>query len=289
MKILSLLFGTLFMCFLSHLAHAAITCTTPSSTGFSTAYATGGIFPNVTQATVSFTCTRGTAADATTIFVRANNGTHRQGQQNRAQLNGANRINYEFYKEASCSTIWSNGNFDTIPITLSPVLTPQPITVNYWGCILTEPSVAAGTFTDSVRIRVRAVDSGGGGANNLSPNGNAAVSIVNQATCNITSVGNVAFGTYQSFRATPLIANTNIVMNCTTDLPYTMTLNANGGVISGLNYALTINAITPPVTTVGAGVGQSHTLTGTMPANQAGTCATGTCPGSQVHTLTITY
>ena len=116
------------------------------------------------------------------------------------------------------------------------------------------------------------------------------VSITNNANCAITSVANVVFGTYIAFRATPLVSPAaNIVMNCTTDLPYTMTLDATSGVIAGLNYTLTINTLTPPVDARGAGVGQIHSLVGTMPADQAGDCSMGSCFSSQIRTLTVTY
>ena len=70
-----------------------------------------------------------------------------------------------------------------------------------------------------------------------------------------------------------------------------MSLNANSGVVSGLNYTLQINGQTPPVNNrnPGPGLAQTHTINGSMPAGQAGTCSTGTCTGTQAHTLTITY
>jgi hypothetical protein len=68
-----------------------------------------------------------------------------------------------------------------------------------------------------------------------------------------------------------------------------MTLDVNSGVVSGLKYDLQINAQTLPVKFVGSGAAQVHTIQGNMPAGQAGTCTTGSCVASQVHTLTITY
>ncbi len=267
---------------------AAISCTRPTSTGFSTAFATGGVFPNVTQGTVSFSCTRGNAGDATSVLLRANNGRNRSGNQNRARR-GGNFINYELYKNSGCSSVWSRGNV-TANMIVVPLNTTvgiaQPQTINFWGCVLADPGVPAGTYTDRVTVRVRNNTNTG----NLSRGRRINVSITNNASCAVTSIGNVSFGTYIALRTTPLVAPTaNIVMNCTTDLPYTMTLDATSGVIAGLNYTLTINALTPPVSVTGAGAGQTHTLTGTMPANQAGDCAIGTCANSQTRTLTITY
>jgi spore coat protein U-like protein len=268
-------------------AQAAITCTAPSSTGFSTAYAPLGVVPNTTQGQVSFTCTRSSALDATNLLLRANNGVNVCAGSNDASF-GGQCINYEAYQTSACTTVWTaNSNASSIPITLLSVLTPQPITVNFWGCItVAGQNKPAGTYTDTVTISVRTT--GGtliAGASSTMP-----VSITNPATCAITSIGNVTFGTYTALQTTALVAPTaTITLNCTTKLPYTMSLDANSGVIAGLNYNLTINSVTPPVSSRGTGPGQTHTITGTMPANQAGTCATGTCSATQMRTLTITY
>jgi hypothetical protein len=162
----------------------------------------------------------------------------------------------------------------------------QPQTISFWGCVLADPGVPANTYTDRVNVRVRNNTNTG----NLGRGRNMNVRIRNNASCAITSINNVAFGTYIALRTTPLVApSANIVMNCTTNLPYTIALDATSGVVAGLNYTLTINGITPPVNVTGAGAGQTHSLVGTMPANQAGDCAIGTCANSQTRTLTITY
>ncbi|MFW5431627.1 MAG: spore coat protein U domain-containing protein [Methylophilaceae bacterium] len=276
------LFGLTAMLIVSTSAQAAITCTRPSSTGVSTAFATGGTFPNVTQGTVSFSCTRGNAGDATNVLLRANNGRNRSGSQNRAKR-GGNFINYELYKNSGCSGVWSNGNAAAMSVPLNTTVgIAQPQTVSFWGCILTEPVVPAATYTDRVNVRVRNNTNTG----NLSRGRNMNIRITNNASCAITSIGNVTFGTYIALRTTPLIAPTaNIVMNCTTNLPYTMALDATSGVIAGLNYTLGLST----TNTTGTGPGQTHTITGTMPANQAGTCPTGVCAATQSRTLTITY
>lgn len=279
--------STIAFCLTSFSAQAAITCTAPSSTGFSTAYNPTGPVPNVTQGTVSFTCTRSAAGDATALLLRANNGVNICAGSNDAS-SGINCINYEAYQNSTCSTVWTNNNnASSIPITLLSVLTPQPITVNFWGCItVAGQNKPAGTYTDTVTISIRTT----GGTLLTGALSTMPVSITNPASCSITSIGNVAFGTYTALQATALVAPTaNIMLSCTSLLPYTMSLDANSGVVSGLNYSLTINSLTPPVTSRGTGPGQTHSLVGTMPANQAGTCATGTCAGTNIHTLTVTY
>lgn len=275
---------TIILLLTSVWAQAAITCTAPTSSGFKTAYSPTGVVPNVTQGSVSFSCTRSANGDATALLLRASNGVNVCAGSNDASL-GTNCINYEAYQFSNCTTVWTaNSNASSIPITLLSVLTPQPITVNFWGCItVAGQNKPAGTYTDTVAITVR---SSGGTTYATS---SMPVSITNPASCSITSIGNVAFGTYVAFSATPLTATSNIVLNCTLLLPYTLSLDASSGVVVGLNYGLTINSLTPPVSSRGTGPGQTHTLTGTMPAGQAGTCATGSCTGTQTRTLTITY
>jgi hypothetical protein len=68
-----------------------------------------------------------------------------------------------------------------------------------------------------------------------------------------------------------------------------MSLDANSAVVSGLKYDLQIDSQTPPVKAVGSGTAQIHIIQGNMPAGQAGACTTGSCNGTQVRTLTITY
>ena len=280
------LLATVILLLASSWAQAAITCTAPSSSGFSTAYAPTGVVPNVTQGSVSFTCTRGLAGDATSVLLRSrNDGLNKTLVQNRARLGAtANYISYEAYKNSGCSAVWTSlVTADFITVTLLSVLTPQPITVNYWGCItLAGQAVPAGDYTDTVTMRIR----NNTDTANLSGSNTFPVTITNPASCTVTSIQNVAFGTYVAFRSTPLAAPAaDIVLNCTAQLPYTLALDATSGVVAGLNYSLVLSANSSR----GTGPGQTHTITGTMPANQAGTCSSGSCSASQSHTLTITY
>lgn len=265
------------------LAHA-FNCSLTSS-GFATAYAPTGVVPNVTQGSFTLTCTQ-TLLDSNSMnySVSVNNGTNPNGTQNRAKLNGNKYILYETYRDSGCSVSWSStaGNFFTG--TLNFVGSSANVTINYWGCITQAgQSQPAGTYTDSDIMTVAYPGLAGLPA---TATGTFPVTITNPATCTITSIANVAFGTYIAFRATPLVApNSNIVLDCTPNLPYSLALDATSGVVSGLNYSLVLSASSSR----GTGPGQTHTISGTMPANQAGTCATGSCTGSDTRTLTITY
>lgn len=278
------------------MAQAAITCTAPVSTGFATAYASAGVVPNSTQASVSFTCTRGLAGDATSLLLRANNGVNTCAGSNDASFGGS-CINYEAYQNSACSTVWTaNNNASSIVVTLANVLTAQPISITFWGCVTVAgqaPAAGAGTYTDTVTMTVR----GAGGAPTYST-GTFPASVTYPASCSMTTApGDILFA-YTAFGST-VNANTTFTMSCTSKLPYSMSLDAYTGVVGGLVYTLNINTVAPPagaaaVTARGTGPGQIHTIYGNMVSGQPGDCVStnaSTCAATQtnVRSLTITY
>jgi len=273
----------LFCCSLS--CQAALSCTIPVSSGFSTAYAPTGVTPNVTQGTVTFNCTRTKGSDPTSVILRANNGLNAAGSNNRANAGTTEFISYEAYKDSACNTMWSSNSTATaITVTLLGDTGPQSLSASFWGCITLANQVATAntTYTDKVTVSIR---SGNKTLNSSSFN----VSIFAPASCSISTMpGNVAFN-YTAFSASAVIASSTFGVNCNNKLPYTMSLDTSSGVVSGLNYALQINSLTSPESKRGTAAEQTHTINGTMPAGQAGTCSTALCIGSQVHTLTITY
>jgi spore coat protein U-like protein len=285
LKSIQLLYATVLTC-CGCWAQAAITCTAPVSTGFSTAYASTGVVPNVTQGSVSFTCTRSAAGDTTNLLLRANNGVNVCAGSNDASFGGT-CINYEAYQNSTCTTLWTgNNNATSIPVTLLNNTSPQPISVSFWGCITVAgqaPAAGAGTYTDTVTMTVR--NTGGGTTYST---GTFPVSVRYPATCTIsTAPGNVVLN-YTSFGAL-VNASTTFKATCTGNLPYTMSLDAYSGTLLGLNYTLNINSQAPPVTSRGTGAAQTHTINGSIAAGQSGTCSTATCSASQTRTLTITY
>ncbi len=263
-------------------AQAAITCTI-SSLGWSTAYSPTAPGTNITQSTFSVTCQRNVSTDPTTLSytVGVDNGLHFTGTANHAQF-GTSQIAYENYKDSACTLIWkgSGGNRISGSMTLSG-LTQTTVTTSYWGCVPSgQTGLPTGTYTDTVTMTL--ANSSGGAT--LATN-TISVSIYNPAVCNITQApGNVAF-TYTAFRATAATASTTFGVTCTNTLPYTLALDATSGVVSGLQYLVSLSASTA----TGTGSQQTFTVNGTMPAGQAGTCATSTCTGTSTRTLTITY
>ena len=116
--------------------------------------------------------------------------------------------------------------------------------------------------------------------------GNFNVTVTLTSKCQISSgPADVAF-TYTSFQgAAATSTGGGFSVQCTNTLPYTMSLDATSGTVSGLNYSLALSA----ASATGSGVAQAYTINGTMASGQGGTCALGSCSGSQARVLTITY
>ena len=131
---------------------------------------------------------------------------------------------------------------------------------------------AAGTFSVTpVRIYMNAKDRA------------VAVTITSNTSQISVPPGDVNF-TYTSFQASTASASSSFGVRCTTALPYTMALDATSGTLLGLSYSLALSA-----SGSGTGATQSYNINGSMAANQAGTCGTGVCTGSQTRTLTLTW
>ena len=123
------------------------------------------------------------------------------------------------------------------------------------------------------------------------------VNITLTSVCTLGTITDVAFA-YTSFQNTA-VAGTGGGFNvtCTPGLQYTMALTTtNGGGTAdvtddAVNLAYTLAV--PATTQTGTGAAQAFTVTGTMAANQAGTCATTTCTNAAASnrgkTLTVTY
>ena len=116
--------------------------------------------------------------------------------------------------------------------------------------------------------------------------GNFNVTVNLTSACQITSgPADVAF-TYTSFQAAAATATGGgFTVQCTNTLPYTMSLDATSGTVSGLNYTLALSAASGS----GNGAAQSYSVTGSMVAGQGGTCGLASCSGTQGRVLTVTY
>ena len=262
---------------------AAITCSI-SSPGFTTAYDPAAGSTNITQSQFTVTCQRNLSGDPTSqIFsVEADTSTT-------ASL-GGNTINYDLYRDSACGSRWTTNNNRRLPnpapgtITLSG-FTASSATVSYWGCIPRYQSRPAGIYTDTTTMTLFS-----GTSNTVMSTATFPVAIHVSSTCNITTTPAPVVFNYISF-GPALNSTTTLGVKCTNLLPYTVTLDSpTTGSLLGLNYSLALS----PGSGVGSGTGGGspeniHTITGTMAAGQAGTCAGPICSATQLHTLTVTY
>lgn len=270
--------------FVTSLAHAAITCTSIMSTGFSNSFS-GTVPPNnITQGSFAVTCNRNLAGDATTLsyLVGADNGLNAGGGFNQAAL-GASRLQYDLYQDAGCATKWKAGGGGRISDSMTLIgFTATSKQTNFWGCITSTQVLAAGNYSDTITMTLSV-----GGLTNTFP-----VNISTPSVCTITTAPGTLTINYTAFGAaqTP---STLFQPTCTIYLPYSMALSATSGVASGVNYSLALNTIntggSSPLASTGTGAAQMFYINANAAAGQAGTCATGICSATNSHTLTITY
>jgi spore coat protein U-like protein len=144
-----------------------------------------------------------------------------------------------------------------------------------------------------------------GNAQSANTSGTFTVNVTLTSACTVSSaVTNLAFA-YTSFGALANATGGAFSVSCTNTLPYTFGLQSGNGAVSppgaatiavlddalNLNYSLALSAAGG----LGNGLAQSYSVTGTMAAGQAGTCATSpaTCSNAaatnKIHTLIINY
>jgi len=259
-------------------AHAAISCSV-SSPGFAAAYSSTAAGTNITQTYFTVTCTRGSAADPSSVSwsVKADNGLYSSGQRNRA-ASGGNRISYDVYRDGACGTQWKGpaAISGTINFTGTGTFTAQG---NYWGCISAgQTGLAAGVYSDSVTMTMTY------GAANTVTTGSFGVTITTPPTCAITTApGTITFN-YVSFGAA-VNASTTFGVTCSLALPYSIALDATTGTIVGITYTLSL----PVPATTGTGNEQTLSIDGNVAAGQSGTCGGQNCAGTQSRSVTVSY
>ncbi|MBX3589208.1 MAG: spore coat protein U domain-containing protein [Ramlibacter sp.] len=246
--------------------------------------------------TVTLICTRA-ASDANTLTyrIKADNGLNASGNQRRVRLGATNkRLNYSIRRgtspggAATCgnNSNWkaANGNNGAMRGTLSfGASLSASVTWGYCARVRgNQGSPTGGVYTDTVQVFAQYPGTNAG-ALTSSVGLNYSVAVGNQCVFSTPPTG-MSFN-YTSFSATPQMAVQTFDLRCSDALPWSLAVTPASGNLLGLAYSLDLT----PDTGTGTGVDQSITLTGTLPADQAGTCATGMCSASQPHTLTVTY
>ncbi|MBX3589209.1 MAG: spore coat protein U domain-containing protein [Ramlibacter sp.] len=247
--------------------------------------------------TVTLTCTRASGdANSLTYRIKADNGLNPNGTQRRVRRGAtANRLDYFLRRgtavggAASCgnSSNWAapvNGNGSVMRDTLAfgASLTASAT----WGyCIRVrgnQGSPTAGSYTDTVQVFAQYPGTNAG-ALTSSASLNYTVGVSNQCVFN-TFPNSLVFN-YTSFSATPQVASQAFDLRCSNSLPWSLAVSPASNTLLGLAYTLGLS----PASGTGTGNDQTITLTGTLPGNQSGSCASATCSASQPHVVTVTY
>jgi hypothetical protein len=264
-------------------ARAAVTCNV-SVTSMTVVYDPTVATTNVTAGSWTIACTRlPSDPGAFDWSLGADAGTNPAGGFNRATL-GTRTYQYRPYRQ----TPYTNANRWR-----NTARTRFTGTINFRSSVTATDSgrfdvvvparqtiQPAGTYLDVVTVFLRDASSGA-----VIDSGTFTVSIITSNACQISvPPGDVSFS-YTSLQAAPAAASTVFGVRCTTALPYTLSLDATSGTLLGLTYTLSLSA--PSGT--GTGVTQTYSINGSIAGNQAGTCGTAVCTGSQIRTLTVAY
>lgn len=293
-------------------ANKTVTCTVSGGAALPTiSYTATNYSPNTSGSTITpfnvrVSCARdngannGTgASDLVSYSVTAGNGSSASGTQNVAK-NGTSSLNYDFFRlnptTTTCANEWAATNPITKTYTSSAGVTD---TVDYtvYGCITTgQTSAQVGDHLDTVVITL--TGSAGSGltfATPINTSANVKITVPKECSTNLNTTNTVVdFGSYTALGSAKPSTGGNFNLKCTNLMGYTMALtDVNGaaltnGVIAGLNYSLALSASGG----TGNGADQPYTINGTMPAGQAGSCASGACAGTTTNTshyLTVTY
>ena len=246
----------------------------------------------VTSAGFTISCNR-LASDPASVSWKlwADNGVNAQGSTRRVQFSGT-YYTYDLYTSPGLgnNTQWTTG----------PNLKEFSGTLNFTGGSLTAatsglmyylqvaaPQAAgpAGVYTDTLTSTLTY------GPTNATSIGAFGINLTTVTNCSLVAPTSLSFG-YTSFQATAAAPSANFTVNCTTGLPYTLTLDNTGPITDNavnLTYSLGLSAAGG----TGSGTNQTYSVNGNMAAGQSGNCAAASCTNAaatnKTRTLTVTY
>jgi hypothetical protein len=280
----SLLAAVMLLCAPS--AHA-VTCSVSNSPGFYSVYDGLAATNNLNQSSFKVTCDR-LPSESNADF---NYIAYTDGNVNNDAKLGPKKIRYDLF--SSVTTPWyDDKHCMTGTIRFGNSLSASETKTYYATVPAGQIGLPEGTYLDTVWVNL---------AYNRTACGNApsdamgafSVQISNVSACQIAIPPTSVDFTYTAFQPTvATAAPSSFSVRCSTTKQGTMTLDSSDGVVSGLNYSLTLTTITnttPVSTTIGNGALQNYYIRGTMAPGQAGTCASTSCVASDVRTLIITY
>ena len=254
---------------------------------------------------VVITCTRDPATDPATLSyrIKATDGTNLRAAApfHRVRRGAtADYLNYSLRRgtavggAATCggTTTWrspATGVVNVITGNLAFAAGAASASATWGYCIrvrsgggnLVAPT--PGTYDDAFLITAQYPNNDAGA---LSPAVTAGYSVLVNSVCSFVSVPAAMTFNYTAFGPQQSLAR-NFNLRCSRTLPWTLTVSPASNTLLGLLYNITLSRAGGN----GTGANQAITATGTIPANQAGTCAEadGTCTATRAHTLTITY
>lgn len=275
-------------------AWAAYSCNV-SVTGVGVLYTTSPVNQDATG-TVTLTCSRDlTDANTLSYRIKADNGLNASGTQRRVRLGATNRrLDYFLRRGTAVGGSASCGNTSNWSAPTGATRTMRGVLAfgtaltasDTWGYCArvrgNQGNPTGGSYTDVVQVFAQYPDSNAGALTSSVPL-NYSVGVGNQ--CVFATPPSAMVFDYTSFADTPQMAMQTLEVRCNDSLPWNIGIAPAGGTLLGLSYTLDL----APDDGTGTGEDQPVVLTGTLPADQAGTCATGSCSASQAHTITITY
>ncbi len=277
-------------------AQTAVNCTLVAPS-FSGAYVDSADLSQ--QGTFTINCTRSSKGKLT-VLVRLILSQAAVGQT--MSTSYPDTLNYNIYRDAGYTYLWTTGPEAATGATgveSSVVFTGNSTAASatltgYHRIPLGQIGKAAGTYTSNLTATLQEINSAGTVLQTL---GTATVS--SQATvakgCSFGAVVPSYALTYQAFRATDLTDTSKSVdVTCTKGTSYTMTLDRMLDVVPtvGLTYSIVFTssggASVSSVSSSGTAA-TNYGLTLNLPAAQAGSCNTGSCTGTSIRTITVTY
>jgi len=257
---------------------AAVTCSFGTIGGINITNYVEGVASNQ-AATINVSCTRTANGDPNPVTYTVTFDTGSYNNRALATVSGTNYyITYSKAATTGCTpAVTSVSGVLNWPTSGNSKGT-QSGSVNYAGCVAAQTGLAAATYTDSIGLTLSNNAAAG------TTSGSAAVSIAVPAQCTFSTPPGAINFNYTALRASPLVATTTFGTTCTRTAPYTLSLDTTTGAVAGLAYSLSLSGSSG----TGSGTEQTYTITGTMAAGQPGDC-TGSCSGSNNHTVTVSY
>lgn len=251
--------------------------------------------------TVVLTCTRaGTDATTLTYRIKADTSSNYTTQR-RAQL-GATASYFTYFLSrgtvvggaAACgnSSTWfapATGTTNVITGTLNFGTGGALTQTATWGYCFRVRGTAGGnpvaptvgTYTDPINVFAQYPNSDAGAITASAP---ISYNVNASPACAFNTFPAAMAFTYLSFGAARS-ASQSFNLICSNALAWSLAISPATAAVVGLGYSLAVS----PASGSGTGAAQAINLTGTMPAGQPGSCATGSCSGTQAHTVTISY